>query len=143
MEFLTRKQVELELKPWITKGILTSTRVKAKLFKLFKKTQNNEYYAQFKFYRDTINSLLRKSKKQYHKNYFKQHAHNIKKTWKGINNLLHRQGNLKVSDIFLNIDGKLFTDQKIVVDKMNNYFVNVAENLAKKIPNPTKITNII
>ena len=37
LEFLTRKQVELELKPWITKGILTSTRVKAKLFKLFKK----------------------------------------------------------------------------------------------------------
>ena len=37
MEFLTRKQAELELKPWITKGILTSTRVKSKLFKLFKK----------------------------------------------------------------------------------------------------------
>ena len=67
-----------------------------------------------------------------------QHAHNIKKTWKGINNLLNRQGNLKVSDIFLNIDGKLFTDQKIVVDKMNKYFVNVADNLASKIPKPNK-----
>ena len=31
-EYLTRKQRELELKPWITKGILTSSRVKAKLF---------------------------------------------------------------------------------------------------------------
>ena len=79
LEFLARKQVELELKPWITKGILISTRVKAKLFKLFKKTKNNDYYTQFKFYRDTINSLLRKSKKQYHKRYFAQHAHNIKK----------------------------------------------------------------
>ena len=138
LEFLTRKQIELEMKPWITKGILTSTRIKAKLFKLFKKTKNNDYYAQFKFYRDTINSLLRKSKKQYHKRYFMQHAHNIKKTWKGINNLLHRQGNSKVSDIFLNIDGKLFTDQKIVVDKMNKYFVNVADNLANKIPRPNK-----
>ena len=136
MEFLTKKQIELELKPWITSGILTSARVKAKLFKLFKKTQNTEYYAQFKFYRDTINSLLRKSKKQYHKQYFIHHAHNIKKTWKGINNLLHRQGNLKVSDIFLNVDGKLLTDQKVVVDKMNSYFVNVADNLASKIPTP-------
>ena len=141
MEFLTRKQVELELKPWITKGILTSTRVKSKLYKLFKKTKNNDYYAQFKFYRDTINSLIRKSKKQYHKHYFQQHAHNIKKTWKGINNLLNRPGNLKVSDIFLNIDGKLFTDQKIVVDKMNNYFVNVADNLAKKIPRTNQSHN--
>ena len=58
----------------------------------------------------------------------------LKKTWKGINNLLNRQGNLKVADIFLNIDGKLLTDQKIVVDKMNNYFVNVADKLANKIP---------
>ena len=31
-ENLTGKQRELELKPWITKGILTSSRVKAKLF---------------------------------------------------------------------------------------------------------------
>ena len=38
----------------------------------------------------------------------------------------------------MNIDGKLFTDQKVVVDKMNQYFVNVADNLAKKIPNSNK-----
>ena len=102
--------------------------------------ENNFYihqdYAKFKFYRDTINSLLRKSKKQYHKQYFIKHANNLKKTWNGINNILHRQGNTKVSDIFLNIDGKLVTDQKTVVNAMNNYFINVADNLAKKIPKP-------
>ena len=36
---LVYKEEEEELKPWITKGILNSTRVKAKLFKLFKKTK--------------------------------------------------------------------------------------------------------
>ena len=60
----------------------------------------------------------------------------MKKTWKGINSILHRQGKLKISDIFLNINGKLFTDQKAVVDKLNNYFINVADNLAQKIPKP-------
>ena len=136
LEFLTRKQQELEFKPWITKGILVSTRIKAKLFRIFKKTKKSHDYAQYKFYRDTINSLLRKSKKQYHKQYFIKHANNLKKTWKGINNLLNRQKNLKISDIFLNINGKLVTDQKIVVDKMNHYFINVADNLAQKIPKP-------
>ncbi len=43
---------------------------------------------------------------------------------------------MKVSDISLNINGKLFTDQNIVVDKMNKYFINVADNLAKEIPQP-------
>ena len=58
-------------------------------------------YAKYKFYRDTINSLLRKSKKQYFKQYFIKHANDLKKTWKGINNILNRQGNLKISDTFL------------------------------------------
>ena len=39
-ETLTRKQQELEIKPWMTKGILTSSRIKAKLFRVFKKTKN-------------------------------------------------------------------------------------------------------
>ena len=136
METLTRKQQLLELKPWITKGILTSIRVKAKLFRTFKRTQKPQDYAKYKYYRDTINSLTRKSKKQYHKEYFIKHANNLKKTWKGINNLLNRQGKFKAPDIFLNINGKLVTDQKIVVDKMNDYYINVADKLAQKIPKP-------
>ena len=135
-QILTRKQFELERKPWITKGILTSTRVKAKLFRLFKRTKKHEHYKKFKMYRDIINSLLRKSKKQFYKKYFEEHTSNIKKTWTGINNLLHRQSKQKLSDIFLNVNGNLFTDQNVVVDKMNNYFINVAENLAQKIPKP-------
>ena len=137
LQTLTRKQQELERKPWITKGILTSIRVKAKIFKQFKKSQNHVHYKKFKLYRDTINSLLRKSKKQFYKKYFAEHINNMKKTWTGINTILHRQNKQKHSDIFLNISGKLFTDQKTVVDKMNNYFINVAENLAEKIPKPT------
>ena len=135
-QILTHKQFELECKPWITKGILTSTRIKAKLFKLFKRTKNPEHYKKFKHYRDMINSLLRKSKKQYYKKYFQEHSSNMKKTWTGINNLLHRNNKQKLSDLFLNVNGNLFTDQKLVAEKMNNYFVNVAGNLAQKIPKP-------
>ena len=68
--------------------------------------------------------------------YFNEHISNAKKTWTGINNLLHRQSKQKLSDIFLNVDGNLLTDQKIVVEKMNKYFIHVAEGLAKKIPKP-------
>ena len=85
-------------------GILTSTRVKAKLFRIFKKTKNPTDYAHYKYYRDMINSLCRKSKKQYNKEYFAKHANNLKKTWNGINNLLNRQGKGNVADIFLNIE---------------------------------------
>ena len=37
---LTKKEIELECKPWITKGILTSSKIKNKTFRLFKKQEN-------------------------------------------------------------------------------------------------------
>ena len=36
----------------------------------------------------------------------------------------------------MNINGKIVTDQKIVVDKFNHYYINVAGSLAQKIPKP-------
>ena len=61
---------------------------------------------------------------------------NAKKAWTGINTILHRKKKQSSSDIFLNVDGKLVTDQKIVSKLFNNYFVNVADNLSRKIPKP-------
>ena len=49
---------------------------------------------------------------------------------------MHRQGKSNIAEIFLNINGKLVTDQKIVVDSFNHYYINVADSLAQKIPKP-------
>ena len=76
---LNKKQQDLEHKPWVTQGILTSTKIKNSLYKKFKKSKLNSDYQKFKIYRNTINSLLRKSKKHFYKEYFTTHANNIKK----------------------------------------------------------------
>ena len=139
-KILTKKEIELERKPWITKGILTSTRIKNKTYRIFAKSRDksksSEIYLKCKRYRDLINTLKRKSQKQFHIDYFQKHLNNAKKTWTGINTILHKKKKQKISDIFLNVNGKLVTDQKIVSKLFNNYFVNVADNLAKKIPKP-------
>ena len=72
----------------------------------------------------------------HYKNYFTQHLNNSKKTWTGINTILCRKSKSRMSDIFLNSNGKLFTDQKTVSKMFNNYFINVADKLAEKIPKP-------
>ena len=36
----------------------------------------------------------------------------------------------------MNVNGNLLTSQKDVADKLNDFFINVADNLAKKIPKP-------
>ena len=141
IKILNKKEIELERKPWITNGILTSTKVKNKTYRKFVKSKCNDKtsnsYLKFKRYRDLINTLKRKSQKLYHIEYFQKHLNNAKKAWTGINTILHRKKKQKISDIFLNVDGKLVTDQKTVSKLFNNYFINVADNLAKKIPKPS------
>ena len=136
LKILTKKELELECKPWITNGILTSSKIKNKAFKQFKKSGNQVDYKKFKLYRDLINKLKRRSMTLHYKNYFAQHLNNSKKTWTGINTILCRKSKSRMSDIFLNSNGKLFTDQKTVSKMFNNYFINVADKLAEKIPKP-------
>ena len=140
IKILNKKEIELERKPWITKGILTSTKIKNKTYRKFIKSRDkdktSEIYLKFKRYRDLINTLKKKSQKQFHIEYFQKYANNAKKAWSGINTILHKKKKQKTSDIFLNVNGKLITDQKIVSKLFNNYFINVADNLAKKIPKP-------
>ena len=137
IKFLTKKEQELEHKPWITKGILKSTHVKSKLYNKFKKSKKSDIFKKYKFYRNTINSLIRKSKKQYYKKFFEENMQNAKKTWAAVNSILNRKKKNKNSDIFLNVNGTVITDQNDVCKKFNDYFINVAGNLAKKIPKPS------
>ena len=140
IKILNRKEIELERKPWITKGILTSTKIKNATYRKFVKSRTldktSDIYIKFKRYRDLINTLKRKSQKQFHIDYFQKNLNNAKKAWTGINTILNKKKKQKISDIFLNVDGKLVTDQKIVSKLFNNYFINVADNLAQKIPKP-------
>ena len=77
-----------------------------------------------------INALKRQSKISF----YKQYLNHSKKIWKGINGILHRYKGISKT-ILLNINGKIITDQKIISNSFNQYFVNVADNLANKIPN--------
>jgi hypothetical protein len=79
LKILTKKELELECKPWITNGILISSKIKNKTFKQFKKSGKQDDYKKFKRYRDLINKLKRRSMTLHYKNYFSKHLNNSKK----------------------------------------------------------------
>ena len=72
---LSKREVKIQSKPWITPGIRVSIRVKNRLFKKFLSTQSTYYHSKFKYYRNKLNHILRISKRQYYNDYF---ATNIK-----------------------------------------------------------------
>ena len=100
---ISKRSLRKNHKPWITKGIRRSIKIK-----------NSLYYSgdskTYKIYRNKILMLTRKSKRNFFHNYFEDNLNNIKKTWEGINNLLVQlqthittfglQPNLRKNDVY-------------------------------------------
>ena len=71
--------------PWITSGVLNSIKTKNKLFKDFKLGLiENSIYTR---YRNHLNSIIKKAKKDYYINYFDKHKDNVRKIWRKVNEL--------------------------------------------------------
>ena len=126
---LSKKEIKMRKKPWLTYGIHKSIKAKNRLYGKYLKTKDNFWYKRYKYHRDTLKNLIYKNKKRYFKNYFEKCLNNSKQTWKGINKLLHNNQNKKSDEIFLNIKGEIITDQKRVADKFNDFYINIAQKL--------------
>ena len=79
---LSTRKAKQRTKPWITKGLIKSIKIKNKLFYSGDKDK-------YKLYRNKILLLTRLSKKLYYHNYFETNLHDMKKTWEGIKNLIN------------------------------------------------------
>ena len=71
--------------------------IRDKLYKNYaraKTTQNRQLkFESFKKYRNTINLLVKLSKKNHYQEYFREHKNNLKMAWKGIYNIIHSKKN--------------------------------------------------
>ncbi len=134
---LTKKEVKRRQNPWITQGLIKSISKKRSLFITIKKRKlknknTDEIHKLYKYYNDTINKLKKRCKRDYYQNYFNINSNNSKKVWAGINKLLNR-GRKKQGTIFLEENG-IISDPFKVANKFNDYYINIADKLCKKIP---------
>ena len=75
---LSNREVKLNAKPWITKGIRMSIRKKNKFYEKFIKTRQKYYESMYKSYRNKLSNLIKASKKKYYTDYFHTNTKNIK-----------------------------------------------------------------
>ena len=116
-------------KPWITRGILKSISIKNKYYKKFVTTKNSDFYKKYKYYRDKINHLIRKSKKDYYINYFASFKENSKKLWSGVKEIIDNNVNNKIPILNIQVNGKLISDNKTIANSFNKYFTTIANKL--------------
>ena len=136
---LNKKSLKLINKPWINLRIKRMMKIRDNLFKLFKSTKSIHYLKAYKQFRNRIVNELRESKKAYYHKYFDDHKNNMKMLWNGIKSIISlKSGNFNSVSYLKDKNGSEITDPKKIAKEFNNYFINVAKNISKKIPRTPK-----
>ncbi|MEO2220739.1 MAG: reverse transcriptase family protein, partial [Nitrosopumilus sp.] len=134
---VTKKDFKNQLKPWITQGIYNSMKRRDKLLRKFIKAKDiatkNDLHQNYKTLRNQIVSLIRTSKKLHFQKYFTENSNNIRKTWKGIKNIINIRNTTHGQPISMRIGNEISTDPCKLANGFNDYFSSIAKNLQDKI----------
>ena len=134
---LTKKDFKLQMKPWITPGICNSIKRRDKLLRKYIEAKDDtikeDLHARYKILRNQIVSIIRQSKKLYYQKFFTENANDIRKTWKGIKNIINIRELNKGQPTSMLIGKDLSTDPTKIAEGFNNYFSSIAKNLQEKI----------
>ena len=129
---ISRRKAKQSSKPWVTRGIRASIKVKNKLF-------HTNNLTQYKIYRNYIVTLLRASKKLYYEKYFNLNYTNMSKKWEGIREIWGRSRNNKNNIGAMRQDptSRLTFDPKNISNILNKHFATCGR-LAAKMPHSEK-----
>ena len=133
---LNSREIKLKIKPWITPELSNMIKTRNKLFERKKRQPTNENVKlPYNIFRNRVNRELKKSKRSYYTTYFEEHSSNIKKTWEGIRSIVNIKNSVNTKIAQLKINGRVIDEPKLLVNEINNFFVNVGPNTEKDVPN--------
>lgn len=119
-------------KPWISLAIAKSCAKKDWLNKRSIRHKNKPmakmYREEFVTYRSKLRDIIRAAKNNYYTDRFKKCNGDLKKCWKVINEMRNKK-KVPTYPSYIEINQNLIMDRRIIVDKLNEKFVNTARDL--------------
>ena len=103
--------------PWVTDRIMKLIDKKHKLFILLKRRLIT--YQVFKAYSNLLQIVLKRLKREYFINIFRNSSNDSKTTWKLINNVLGQKKKHAIKE--MSINDSLISDPKIIADNFVEY----------------------
>lgn len=137
-----------KLEPWITTGLLKSSKTKEKLYISMIKAKNTNdfpvYERNYKKYALLFKSLIKSAKNIYWANKFELTKSDMKQTWNCIKIILNKTYNkLDFPSVFLHNSTNI-TNPLDIANGFNKYFVNVGNELASKVSHfPGSAANLL
>ena len=120
------------LKPWITANIRRMANFKHYLFKQYK--QNNISFQRYNLYKNNLNNVIKKAKRNFYISKFENSNRNIKKTWKTINSVLTKSKKTSNKISLLDRNGDEVHDPVNIANMFCDHFSTIADQLDADIP---------
>ena len=89
--------------------------------------------SKYKTYRNNLNHILKKAKKQHYTDLLAANKNNINKNWQIMKDVVNKNEVKKNYSKFKLNDGSLTENKTVISNKFNEFFINIGPNLAKKI----------
>ena len=124
-------------KPWLTEGMKNYIKYKNKLYIKYKKEPNSFNQRTFTVFLSNLNKILRKSERDYYDNLLTEYKSYLRNMWSVINEIINKRKHKPMTSKFVVGDREIY-DSIGIAEHFNNFFTNVAKNLAAKIPDTTK-----
>ena len=120
--------------PWITDGLLTSSRTKQKLLKKKLEKPTAENIEAYKNFNNMYNKLKRITKINYYNEQIEINKHNMKKTWTILKKAIGKQSNKKNFPQSFQVGKKKKSNPKEIADSFNNLFSKIGKTTSENVP---------
>ena len=132
---LTKKEIKLNAKPWLSNGILKSIQTKNALFKKCYKKNDPVLIENYEKYSNKLTSIKRIAKQNYYAHMIQLNKNDLSKQWRLINQILERKNKHKASITkLINEKNESLTSNVEISNNLNSYFINIGPKMASKIP---------
>ena len=131
----TKKPGPIFKQPWMSIGLLKSSKKKASLYLKYLKNPSSINKHRFTIYRNKFKSLRIKAEKNYYAAEFCKHKNDLRQTWRLLRSIMSLTKKDSIIES-LTIDGVQTMDPVKMANGLNNYFTNIASSLADLMPDP-------
>ena len=123
---------------WITHGVIKSIKYSGKIYRNLKNASKDSLsYVELQNRLSVYNKILRKTiheaKYIYYNPQLEGSKTNVRKTWSTINEIISRAKNKKEGIKSIIKDGRQIRDLSQIIEKFNEFFVNIGPNLSRNI----------
>jgi hypothetical protein len=135
---VSKKEIKLMLKPWITKEILAKCEKRDELLKQYKNEKNSEIatqlYKEYKLLRNQITKDKRRNKKSHNIAQFEKNKNAISTVWKSIRSLVNMKPGKKSNIKLMDENNNIISDPNIIGNIFNDHFSTLGAKVQQKIP---------